>query len=307
MASTSFSPSTFALPDGRRLRYTLTFPDEPERRTVVLSSLLATTAAVWDDVVEVLHQNGFRALTYDHPGHGGSSAPADLQRNTFQGMADDVFALLQSLSLSKVYAWIGCSLGAATGVVFAARHPGVLDRMVVCDTISGSPGNLGAPDAFTPRIKALRDGQATMEEGLAQTRERWLGKEFLDRHPEKAAWLAQLMSETTLDGFEACIAALLSPGFDLREIEPGIGVDKLLVVVGEKDADLPTTMEALADQIRDGDKRVVDFRVIKNAGHASFIDGFDSWCEVVVKFLLEFKAQRGHLLSHIKHRGAGRP
>ncbi|CAK7233766.1 hypothetical protein SCUCBS95973_008707 [Sporothrix curviconia] len=289
MASARFSPSTFALPDGRRLQYTLAFPSELQRPTIVLSSLLATTAAVWDDVVNVLHKNGLRALTYDHPGHGGSSVPADLQSNTLQGMADDVFALLQSLSLRTVHAWIGCSLGAATGIVFAARHPGVLNRLVVCDTISGSPGNMGAPDAFTPRVKAFHDRQATMEEGLAQTRERWLGKEYLDSHPEKAAWLAQLMSETTLDGFETCIAALLSPGFDLRKIASSVGVGKVLVVVGEKDADLPATMKYLADQIRDDGKRTVDFHVLKNAGHASFVDGFDSWCEVVVPFLLENK------------------
>ncbi|CAK7245880.1 MAG: hypothetical protein STHCBS139747_007485 [Sporothrix thermara] len=289
MAAARFSPSIFVLSGGRRLQYTLAYPDEPQRPTVVLSSPLATTAAVWDDVVNVLHKKGLRALTYDHPGHGGSSAPDDLQSNTLQTMAEDVFELLQSLSLNTIHAWIGCSLGAATGTVFSERHPGVLDRLVICDTVSGSPANMGTPDVFTPRVRALRDGQSTLEEGLAQTRERWLGKDYLASHPEQAAWLTQLMSETTMDGFETCIAALLSPGFDLREIAPKIGVDKVLVVVGEKDADLPTTMKALADQIYDGGKRAVGFHVLQNAGHTSFIDGFDSWCEVVLPFLLEDK------------------
>ncbi|CAK7203066.1 hypothetical protein SEUCBS139899_005795 [Sporothrix eucalyptigena] len=281
--------SSFALPDGRRIQYTLTFPDEPQRPTIILSSLLATTAAVWDDVVNVLQKNGFRTLAYDHPGHGGSGVPADLKSNTLQEMADGVFALLQSLSLNAVHAWIGCSLGAATGVVFATRHPGVLGHLVVCDTISGSPGNVGAPDAFTPRVKALRDGQATLEEGLAQTRERWLGKEFLESHPKKTAWLTQLMSETTLDGFETCIAALLSPGFDLRKIAPTVGVDRVLVVVGEKDADLPTTMKALSEQMKEEGKRLVGFHVLPNAGHACFVDAFDPWCKVVLPFLLDDK------------------
>lgn len=284
MASTTI----FSLADGRRLQYTLSFPDTPERPTILLSSLLATASAVWDDVVPVLHKNGFRTLVYDHPGHGGSSAPADLKSNTFQSMADDVYALLQSLSLPRVHAWIGCSLGSAMGVVFAARYPGVVGRLVVCDTISGSPGNMGTPDAFTPRVRALREGAASLDEALAQTRERWLGREWLAAHPKKGAWLTQLMSETTLDGFETCIAALASQEFDLRKLAPSVGVDRVLMVVGEKDVDLHATMKALADQLKGNDgKRRVDFHVLPQAGHASFIDGYDSWCKAVVPFLAE--------------------
>jgi pimeloyl-ACP methyl ester carboxylesterase len=284
-------PTIFTLPGGHSLRYTLTFPDVPERRTILLSSLLATTAAVWDDVVAVLHQNGFRVLRYDHPGHGGSSVRTkNLAENTLDGMADDVYALVQSVGLTKVYAWIGCSLGAATGVVFAARHPGVVRRLVVIDTISASPGNAGVADAFSPRVKALRDGDQNFETALAQTRARWLGEEWLAANPDKSAWLERLMSETTLDGFETCIAALLSPQFDLRPLAANVaskGVERVLVVVGEKDADLPTSMEALATQMRDASGQKAAFHVLPNAGHASFVDGFDAWCEVVLPFLSE--------------------
>lgn len=286
--------TTFTLPGGHGLRYTLTFPDAPERPTILLSSLLATTAAVWDDVVDVLHQNGFRVLRYDHPGHGGSSVrTANLADNTLDGMADDVYALVQSLqstsvNITQLHAWIGCSLGAATGVVFAARHPGIVRRLVVVDTISASPGNAGVPDAFSPRVKALRAGEQTLEAALTGTRERWLGQEWLAANPDKRAWLKKIMAETTLDGYETCIAALLSPQFDLRPLAGTVatsGVERVLVVVGEKDADLPTTMKALADTMRDASGKDVGFHVLPNTGHASFVDGFDAWVGVVLPFL----------------------
>ncbi|KAL1890222.1 hypothetical protein Sste5346_008376 [Sporothrix stenoceras] len=149
--------TTFALPGGHSLRYKMTFPYAPEsgRPTILLSGLLATTAAVWDDVVDVLHQNGFRTLRY---------------------------------------------------------------------------------------------------------------------------------------GYETCIAALLSPQFDLRPVEVAgtvvsSDVERVLVVVGGKDADLPTSMKALADTMRDASGKDVGFHVLPNAGHASFIDGFDVWLEVVLPFL----------------------
>ncbi|ERS95478.1 hypothetical protein HMPREF1624_07994 [Sporothrix schenckii ATCC 58251] len=282
-------PTTFTLPGGHRLRYTLTFPGAPERRTILLSSLLATTAAVWDDIVAVLHQNGFRVLTYDHPGHGGSTVRTkDLAENTLDGMADDVYTLVESIGITQLHAWIGCSLGSATGVVFAARHPGVVRRLVVVDTISASPANAGVADAFSPRVKALRAGDQTLEAALAQTRERWLGEEWLTAHPDKRAWLERLMAETTIDGFETCIAALLSSQFDLRPLAGTVassGVERVLVVVGEKDADLPTSMKALADQMRDGSGKDIGFHVLPNAGHASFIDAYGTWLDVVLPFL----------------------
>ena len=286
----------FTLADGRALRYTLSSPDEPQRPTVLLASLLSTTGAVWDHVVPLLHAIGLRTLTYDHPGHGGSAAPTDLGSTTLESMADDVYALLaglaseQKLAIPRLHAWIGCSMGAAAGVVFATRHPGTVGTLVVCDTISASPANMGVDDAFGPRVRMVRE-QGTCANLLSATRERWFGADWIAAHPDTVAWLSQLMSETTVDGFETSVAALTSPTFDLRALAPKVAdsVERVLLVVGENDADLPVTMKALAADIKKGFGAAADdkvgFHVLPVAGHASFIDGFEAWRAVVIPFL----------------------
>lgn len=296
----------FQLPDGRELSYELTYVTEPQRPTVLLSNSLSSQFGFWREVVDALHDAGFRVLLYDHPGHGKSSAPKDLGSTTFESLADDVHALLTSKEVTAAFSghhtpgtltpflhgWVGVSMGAALGMVFVTKFPGMVKNLVVCDTISCSPANAGAEDAFGPRVQAARD-EGAMTQTVASTMERWFGADWIARHAERAAELRGLMATTTLDGFETCVAALRSPSFDVRPLAPRVagGAEHVLFVVGEKDADLPEKMKGLRDGVQEGFSAAgkageqVDFVVIPNAGHVSFVDGFEGFRDAVVPFL----------------------
>ncbi|KAJ9131336.1 Alpha/beta-hydrolase [Pleurostoma richardsiae] len=294
------------LPDGRLLSYELTFPTEPQRPTVLLSNSLSAQYHFWDDVVSALHASGLRVLRYDYPGHCASTAPADLASTTFASLADDVFRLLTSPHVIScfagrnqpgelvpfLHAWIGVSMGAALGVYFAIAHPGLIKNLVLCDTVLCSPGNAGQPDPFGARVEAARkDG--SMAPTVQQTMERWFGGEWIASNPEQAERLRELMLTTTLDGYETCIAALQSPTFDLRPLAPKVatGIEHALIVVGEKDADLPVKMRQLQEGIERGFREAertsetVSFVVIANAGHLCFIDNLEDYKKAVIPFV----------------------
>lgn len=182
-------------------------------------------------------------------------------------------------------------MGAATGIVFAANYPRVVQRLIVCDTISCSPVNAGIDDIFGPRVAAARE-IGKMDGIIDGTLERWLGRVWIDAHPDETSRLRQLMLTTTIDGFETCCAALRSSTFDLRQKteEAGFGVDEALFIVGEKDANLPEAMQELREGVERGLKKknasaTVDFHIIKNAGHVCYIDGFDDFIATVTQFL----------------------
>lgn len=179
-------------------------------------------------------------------------------------------------------------MGAALGIVFATKYPGVIKRLVVCDTISCSPANAGAADAFGPRVKAARES-GSMSNAVGETMERWFGKEWIEQNPEEAGRVRALMEKTTLDGFETCIAALRSSTFDLRPLfgKVGSSVERVLLVVGEKDADLPVQMAKMREEIQSGSGKEVELKVIKGAGHVCFIDGKEEFLKVVLPFLEE--------------------
>lgn len=84
--------------------------------------------------------------------------------------------LLDALKIMELYAWVGIYMGAATGLVFSVQNPGRVKRLVLCDTVSSSPGAAGSPDVFEARVQtAKKEGRIdTLVEG---TLEMWFRSE----------------------------------------------------------------------------------------------------------------------------------
>lgn len=284
----------FKLPSGRQIAYEFTYKSDPDRPTILLSNPLSAQFSIWDRVVARLHDAGFRVVRYDHPGHGESGVPADLSSTTFDSLASDVHALLAGIGAAgpRLHAWIGDSMGGALGVVFAAAHPGSVGRLVVCDAIACSPANAGvSPDPFAPRVEAAR-AAGSMDATVEETVGRWLG-EWVLADPEEAERVRRLMRTTSVDGFETCIAALRSSTFDLRPLFGRLArcVERVLLVVGGNDADLPAKMAEMRDEVQKGFQAAgrqekVELRVIPDAGHVPFIDCYDEFIEAVLPVLL---------------------
>lgn len=280
--------SSFSLPSSRTISYALTTASsEPDIPTILLSNSLCAPFTSWDHVVPKLTSKGFNVLRYDQPGHGASTVPADLSSTTFLSLANDVYQLLNHLSITRLYSWIGVSMGAATGIVFAARYPNVVQKLVVCDTISCSHVHLNAVDVFGPRIAKAREA-GNMDGIIDETLERWLGQAWTDTNPDETHRMRELMHGTSIDGYETCCAALRSSSFDLRLIAPRAGqnIKEALFVVGEKDANLPETMDDLRKGVELGSRKAsAGLHAIKNAGHVCYVDGFDEFIAVITRFL----------------------
>jgi 3-oxoadipate enol-lactonase len=97
---------------------------------IVLSNSLATSTAMWDEQVAAL-KDKFRVLRYDQRGHGGTDAPAG--RYTYDTLLADAMALLDALSIRKAH-FGGLSMGGATALGLAERHPDRFDRIMVFDS-----------------------------------------------------------------------------------------------------------------------------------------------------------------------------
>ena len=97
---------------------------------IVFSNSLATTLAMWDEQAAAL-KFSFRVLRYDQRGHGGTDAPAG--RYAFATLLDDAVALLDALSIEKAH-FAGLSMGGATALGLAERHPDRFERIIVCDS-----------------------------------------------------------------------------------------------------------------------------------------------------------------------------
>jgi 3-oxoadipate enol-lactonase len=279
------------LSDGRVIGYELSKSPQPlpNQPLVLLSNSLCAPFPSWDKVVSVLHSRGFGVLRYDQPGHGSSSAPEQVSLTSFDSLTDDVAHLLKHLDISKLDAWIGVSMGAATGVFFAKKNPGFIKKLFVCDCPTSSTG---LRNAFTPRAEAAKEA-GNMDAVVEGTANRWFSESWRSQNPEELKWFTSIMKTTQVDGFRACVEALISDSFDMAPIAPELHkyVESVAIIVGELDMNLPQTMASLRDTIQQGFNesgnisQKVNFDVVKGAGHVCYIDNFEGFTSAVLQGL----------------------
>ncbi|KEH31105.1 putative soluble epoxide hydrolase [Medicago truncatula] len=65
---------------------------------------------------------GFRAIAFDYRGYGLSDSPPEPEKTTFTHLLNDLLAILDALSLSKVFL-VGKDFGARPAYLFSILHP----------------------------------------------------------------------------------------------------------------------------------------------------------------------------------------
>lgn len=97
---------------------TMHIDDEGTGEPVVLAHAGVTDRHIWDRLVPVLRDSGFRVIRYDAPGYGLSPRPTGPH-----SLVGDALAVLEATGVASAH-WIGLSQGSATGVDLAIAHPG---------------------------------------------------------------------------------------------------------------------------------------------------------------------------------------
>lgn len=167
---------------------------------IVFSNSLATSTAMWDEQAAAL-KDKFRVLRYDQRGHGATEAPAG--RYTFDTLLADALGLLDALSIKKAH-FAGLSMGGATALGLAERHPERFDRIIVCDSPCQSTPQ--SSQQWEERIAvAQKEGMAGL---VASTIARWFPPETVAKNPPHLDKVRGMIRATPVDGFIGCAAAL---------------------------------------------------------------------------------------------------
>jgi 3-oxoadipate enol-lactonase len=236
---------------------------------LVLSNSLATDVSMWDQQAADLRRS-FRVLRYDQRGHGGTDAPAG--RYTFDLLIADVLALFDALSIRRAH-FGGLSMGGATALGLALRHPGRIDRAIICD--SGCASTPATSQQWEERIAAARQGG--MEAMVESTIARWFPPETVKANPPHLDKLRAMIRATPVEGFIGCAAALADHDF---RSAVGTVTRPLLFIVGEKDGTTPAAMRQMHEQVPGS-----GFLELPGAGHISNMDQPARFTKAIVEFL----------------------
>jgi 3-oxoadipate enol-lactonase len=225
---------------------------------LVLSNSLATDLSMWDEQARALSAT-YRVLRYDQRGHGKTEATAG--RYTFELLMADALALMDALAIEHAH-FCGLSMGGATALGLAQRHPTRLNRVVVCD--SGCASTPQSAQQWEERIAiAQKDGMAPLVE---PTVTRWFPSEIVAAKPPYLDQVRAMIRATPVAGFVGCAAALADHDFrsKVSSTKPPV-----LFIAGEKDAG-----GAVAISMRGLHQALPTSRYVElaGAGHISNLD-----------------------------------
>ena len=223
---------------------------------IVFSNSLATSIAMWDEQAAAL-KSSFRVLRYDQRGHGGTEVPAG--RYAFDTLLDDALGLLDALGIAKAH-FAGLSMGGATALGLAERHPDRVDRVIVCDSPCQSTAQ--SSQQWEERIAvAQKQGIDALVE---PTVGRWFPPETLAKNPPHLDKVRAMIRATPVNGFIGCAAALAAHDYASAVANVRRPV---LFMVGEKDGATPAAMRKLNEKL--AGSRFVE---LPGAGHISNMD-----------------------------------
>lgn len=238
---------------------------------MVFSNSLVTNLSVWDEQVAAF-AGRFRILRYDQRGHGGTEVPAEAA--TLDALAEDAAALMARFGVGGAV-FAGVSMGAATALCLAARHPELVSAVIASDGQAGTAP--GGAQAWQERMDFAREnGMAAFAEATVK---RWFSPASIGAGNPAISRVREMVATTPEAGFAACARALQS--YDIRAELPGLR-QPVLLVAGEMDGAMPATMRGMAGAIPDA--RFVE---IAGAGHIPCLEAPGPFNAAMEFFLAE--------------------
>jgi len=236
---------------------------------IVLSNSLATNLAMWDQQAADLKAE-YRVLRYDQRGHGATDAPTG--RYTFEQLIADALGLMDALGIKKAH-FGGLSMGGATALGLAQKHPDRLDKVIVCDSPCQSTPT--SSQQWEERIVVAQE--KGMEALVEPTVGRWFPPAVLEAKPAHIDKVRQMIRTTPVNGFIGCAAALAN-----HDYASAVATVKrpVLFMAGEKDGVTPTAMRKLSAALPGS--RYVE---LPGAGHISNMDQPEGFTWAIADFL----------------------
>jgi 3-oxoadipate enol-lactonase len=168
-------------------------------------------------------------------------APAG--RYAFATLLDDALALMDALGIAKAI-FAGLSMGGATALGLAERHPDRFERVIVADSPCQSTAQ--SSQQWEERIAvAQKQGiEALVEPTVA----RWFPPETVTKNPAHLDKVRGMIRATPVNGFIGCAAALAAHDYASAVASVKCPV---LFIVGEKDGATPAAMAKLHEKLNE--------------------------------------------------------
>jgi pimeloyl-ACP methyl ester carboxylesterase len=235
-------------------------------------------SSLWAAQRSALSGAGFRVLTPDLPGFGGSAPSAEAP--SVDVMADAVVGLLDHLGIERAVVG-GLSMGGYVTMALLRRHPDRLSAIVLADTKAGAD----APEAAANReaVAAAVESAGTaagIADGMLPN---LLGATTRDSRPDVVATVRRWIGAQPAAGVAWAQRAMAARPDSLADIA-AFG-RPVLVLYGEQDTISPAAdAMAMADAARAGGSAATVVEV-PDAGHLTAVEDPDAVTRALLNWL----------------------
>jgi pimeloyl-ACP methyl ester carboxylesterase len=256
----------------------LHFIETGEGPAIILLHAFPMDSALWAAQRRPLAQAGYRVITPDLPGFGGSAVPAD--EPSLDVMADAVAELMDHLGLETATIG-GLSMGGYVTMAMLRRHRARVSGIVLADT---------KPGADTPEGAANRRSMAAAVESAGSTvavaeamLPNLLGATTRASRTEVVAAVTRWIGAQSAAGVAWAQRAMAARPDSLADIEAFGG--PVLVIYGEEDTISPAPdAQAMAAAARAGGSPTSVIE-IPRAGHLTAVEDPDAVTRALLGWL----------------------
>jgi pimeloyl-ACP methyl ester carboxylesterase len=239
----------------RTIAYLDSAPGIPDLRPLVLLHAFPLGAGMWEPQMRSIPQ-GWRLITPDLRGFGGSTDPAD-GTPTMDDYALDVMGLLGELGIQRAVVG-GCSMGGYATFALLRRAADVVTGLVLSDTRIGADTPEGRANRRSMLALVDREGPSGVSRDMMP---KLLGATTRSTDATLESTVRRLIKQQSPDGIRAAILRMMDRR-DATDVLAAVHVPTL-VIVGEEDTLTPVEESRRLAETIPGAR----LEVVPGAGH----------------------------------------
>jgi 3-oxoadipate enol-lactonase len=258
----------------RTIAYLDSAPGQTDLRALVLLHAFPIGANLWEPQIKSIPE-GWRLITPDLRGFGGSTEVDSPASPSMADYAEDVVDLLEELGVTRAVVG-GCSMGGYAALALYQARPEIFDGLVLANTRAGAD----SPESRANRRNMLAVVDREGPSGVARDMmPKLLGKTTHEARPDAEANVRRLIKQQSPDGIRAAIQRMMHRA-DSTPLLAGVSVPTL-VITGAEDEMIPVEeSRRIASGIRGA--RLV---IIPGAGHLANLEQPEAFNTALNEFL----------------------
>lgn len=258
----------------RTIAYLDSAPGHSELRAYVLLHAFPIGANLWEPQIRTIPA-GWRLITPDLRGFGGSTELDSLSALSMADYADDIVDLLEELGVERAVIG-GCSMGGYAALALYQTRPELFEGLVLANTRAGAD----SPEARANRRNMLALVDREGPSGVArEMMPKLIGKTTKETNPSIEANVRRLIKQQSPVAIRSAIHRMMHR-LDTTPLLTQVSVPAL-VITGEEDEMIPVDESRRMASLIPGATLVI----VPGAGHLANLEQPDAFNNALNAFL----------------------